>query len=407
MMAVIGSKMESTESRRGAAFRLICAMAVLMSMGGMQGWPAGSDETPLTHRLESVFPPFEYELTSFDLAGTVEQPLCLAVGQSSVFLLKPHGRRWKTVAAVQPAGIAVSGGFTEAPIGDRHSAKDDPIRFFISTVHRDGRVQTTFYATRRGSTKIEAETTGRLYRNDRRYLVAQKQGADNLPPVVVEMNRPGQLPKALGNLPLPSGTGIFEFTRLSTADAGEVVRIEADEDVALWVKNNLVSKAGLTVGRPMLDIPEKAWAAIKRWRVPPMAADVDGDGAQEIVVPINNPDIEKKLFSINDDHRSKVVILTVASAGGHPVHQAVRDEGEDVQDVPEDDQKMAATHAGAVSLQMKGMTPVVVGVIPAMGSIQGRPVVAVVNTKTHRTQLYQVRPNRDQPAKEGRYSRLF
>lgn len=321
-------------------------------------WPVELDDAP-PYALEPVFAPIPLEVVSLDLEGPTGAPFCLAVSDKSVFLLKSSGRNWKTLDVIQPAGTAVSGGFIETPTASRAAARD-PIRFFVSSIHSDGRILTTFYVSRRGKKEVEGQTEGKIYRKDGPVLVSQRLNQD-VGPVVVEMVRPGLLPKPLWNLPLPPGTGLFEFGRFSDPGEGKLARIEKDEDISLWVRDELSAKAGLRVGRPPLELPRRVERFAEKHYVPPLAADADKDGGEDLIVAINNPDVSGGFFLKAEDHRSRIAVLKVTRGAAGP------------------------------SLEISGATPVVQGSVSALVVMDGQVIAAVVSAKTRETRLHRLK----------------
>jgi len=337
---------------------------------------AGADlDEAAPYILEPWQAPIEAEVVAFDVAGPDRKPLCLAVAGKSVFLLQPSRRIWKTIDVVMPAGRAVSGGFIEAPDKERLGAKD-AVRFFVSSVHPDGRVQSTFYVSVKGKTRMESQTAGRFYRRDGPVLFSQKAAGDGPRPVVVEMGVPGALPRSIGKLALPDGTGLFEFARLGEVEDEELVRIESDEAVVLWSKMQPAFRLDLAVGRPPLDLPEGVAKATGSWRVPPLVTDVDGMKGDEIVIAVNDPDLEGGGFFKAGEHRSRIAVLAAAREGGQEI------------------------------LKVIGGTPTVEGSIPAMALVAGRVVVAVVDAGKRRTALYRLMPATGRLSKEARRARF-
>lgn len=343
---------------------IVCEIAVLLFAAVLLGcmsapfgaFAADLDGAPI-YGLDPDYADIEAELVSFDLAGSAARPLCLAVGSKTVFLLQAKKRGWKTVDVVQAAGSALTGGFVDVQEGKKSS-----IRFFLSSVHRDGRVVTTFYISRKGVSRVEAQTAEKIYRKDNAALVSQKIGRTT-PVVTVEMMQPGSLPRPLWPLPLPPGTGLFEFARFADIEAGESVRIEEDEDIGFWIKDRMAAKVALTVGRAPLDLPEGAQGVINRRYVPPLIFDVDGDRREDVIVAINNPDVSAGGFSVfrTEDHRSRVAVMEVVRRPAGPV------------------------------FELKGATPVISGAIMAMAPIGDRVMVAVVDKNRNRTRLHWLR----------------
>lgn len=354
---------------RFAAFFL----AVLILLGGAgQCWPVDLDEAPAL-ALEPFLPPIELDAAAFDLARVDRRILCLAVSDKSAFLLKSSGRRWVTLDVIQPGGSAVSAGFLEIPPVTR---KKDPIRFFVSSVQKDRRILTTFYASSNGKTKIEAEGSGRIYRRDGPVLFSQKSvSMGSLPTSIsAELPKPGGLPRVIGALSLPKGTGLFDFVRLSDMEEGLTVRIEEDGEIGVWSRETKVSGMDLNVGQPPAppNLPEAL-----RWRIPPVVADVDGDGTKEVVVALNDPDQSGGFFSRSERHRSQVVCLTIGSGEVKYAGKAV------------------------------GATPIQKAAITALALLDDDVIVAAVDTEKRRTQLHRLRKTDETGSKEGRRAEKF
>ncbi len=350
---------------------MIYAALLWILIGGVQaGWSADLStdlDEASPYVLEPCFKPIEFQVEAFDAAGSVRDPLLLAVGEKSVFILSVSKHGWKNVACVDPAGRALTGGFTDAP-----AQKGDPIRFFISSMLKDGRVQTTFYVFRKGRSQMEGQTTGRIYRNDGPVLVSQKLAGQAKQPVVVEIPRAGGMPKSLWNLPLPPGTGLFDFARFPDANRGLSIRIEGDEDnIALWEKDQLISRVSIPVGNPYTELPVDLQEKAGGRRASPQILDEGADGTQEIVVAINDPDVGGGFIFSGENHQSRIAILGVTGAGTNT--------------------KLAVT----------GVTPIQKGVIPEIGILDSRVLVALVNTKTHRTQMHWLHPQNSPGGRGG------
>lgn len=352
----------------------ITAILVAGSISAVQA-EMNLDEAP-PYALDPYAAPIESDVTAFDLSGPAESPYCLAVSDKSVFLLKSSGKKkkWKTLDVIQPKGAGVGGGFIEVPAESRRRSSAAPIRFFVTTAHPDGRIQTWFYASEKGVTKIEGQTTGRLYRRDGPVLFSQKAGGETASPVVVEMVLPGKLPKSIGGLSLPAGTSLFGFARVSDAESGEILRIGEDE-VELWIKDRRVSQATLRIGNPPSPGVDKGVPASIRWQVPPAVID-DPGGGQVIVVAVNNPDVAGGgFFDRREKYMSRLAVFKIKRNGN------------------------------SSALELAGATPLRDGALSAVTVHDGRAVVAVVDTDNRRTRLFRL--GEAGSRKEARRARKF
>lgn len=311
------------------------------------------------YAIDPYAPPIEADVTAFDLSGPAESPYCLAVSDKSVFLLKSSGRKWRTLDVIQPKGAGIGGGFIEVPAAAPRRSASEPIRFFVTTIHPDGRIQTWFYASQKGVTKIEGQTTGRLYRREGPVLFSQKVDVERPSPIVVEMGLPGRLPKSIGGLALPVGTRLYGFARVSDGESGEVLRTGEDE-VEFWIKDQRVARAQLRLGSPPGPGIDKGVPASLRWQVPPAVID-DQSGGQVAVVAVNNPDVAGGgFFDRREKYMSRLAVFKIK-----------RD-------------------VNSAALELIGVTPLMEGALAAVTVHGDRVVVAVVDTDNRRTRLYRL-----------------
>lgn len=355
-------------------WRLAAILALILAGNAPAVWADPDlDEMP-PYGMDPYGPPIESDVTAFDLGGLVESPYCLAISDKSVFLLKSSGKKWKTLDVIQPAGTGLGGGFIEVPAAARRRSSADPIRFFVTTIHPNGRVQTSFYASSKGVTKIEGQTTGRLYRREGPVLFSQKAAGETQAPIVVEMGRSGGLPKSIGGLALPAGTRLFGFARVSDAESGELVRID-EEEISFWVKDREVARTRLRLGTPPgLGVDKGAPSSI-RWQVPPVVLGESG-GEQVLIVAVNNPDVGGGgFFARREKFLSRLAIFKINRTAKSP------------------------------ALELSGATPIMEGSIPAVTVMNGRAIIAVADADRRRTRLYRL--GEAGSRKEARRARSF